>query len=143
MPSSLLTLSDDDRRWSGYLSDRADAGEVHRPSADRLVPIRNLRLEVLSVGLADRGLDAPAVALAGPLDAVAVSGFPHGFVALKAGAQPTRDRRERACHPGQGRVVTNAGVVIECLPQHPGVYYDCGRPDGERKQRRVQPRGCE
>ena len=92
-------------------------------------PTPNLRHEVLSGGLADRGLDAPAVALAGSLDAVAVSGLPHGFVALKAGAQPTRDRGERACHPGQGRVVADVGVVTECLPQHPGVYYHCSRPD--------------
>src|SRR3954454_15805178 len=67
----------------------ARVGAVNRPTS--ALP-GNLRLEVLSVGLADRGLDAPAVALADPLDPVAVSGFPHGFVALKAGAQPTRDR---------------------------------------------------
>jgi hypothetical protein len=33
--------------------------------------------------------------------------------------------------------------VTECLPQHPGVDYHCGRTDGEREQRRIQRRGSE
>src|SRR4051794_34593620 len=50
---------------------------------------RNLRHEALSAGIADRGLDAAAVVLAGSRDAVAVRGLPRSFVALKASAQPT------------------------------------------------------
>src|SRR5690348_8250921 len=115
-------------------------GAVNRPIRTLT---RKLGPEVLSGGLANRGLDALAVALAGSLDAVAVSGLPHGFVALKASAQPTRDRGERACHPGQGHVVADVGVVTECLPQCPGVYYHRSRADGERKQRRIQRRRSE
>ena len=90
--------------------------------ADQIRPIcalpGSLGNEPLRRGPADAD-SCPAVALAGSLDAVAVGGLPNRFVGLKAGAQSARDCGERACHPCQGRVVADVGLVTSASPRTP------------------------